>query len=197
MAQHTVDKALDVHRGKINAKYPCRTWFLRLVGTNPAIDSSAGSDTLEQSQVIATKDAMNISRNYGLEYDDAMYLVRNYGSDAAKSLCELGKGRDSLVPLVPHQRVLKAELQWAIENEMAETVCDVIGHRTRLAFVEPNNTRRILSDIVEEIGAIKNWSNERKITEFEEATRFLSTMTYAGSVEPKTARKRTYAPVAE
>ena len=197
MAEHTIDKALDVHRAKIHAKHPCRTWLLRLVGTNQNIDSSAGSDTMEQSQVIATKDAMNLSRDYGLEYDDAMYLIRNYGSDAAKSLCDLGKSRDSLVPLVPHQRVLKAELQWAIEHEMAETVCDVIGHRTRLAFVEPNHTKKILSDIVEEIGALKNWSNERKIREFEEATKFLSTMTYAGSVEAKTVRKRTYAPVAE
>jgi glycerol-3-phosphate dehydrogenase len=78
---------------------------------------------------------------------------------------------------------------------MAETVSDVIGHRTRLAFVEPNNTRRILSDIVEELGAIKNWSTERKIKEFDEATKFLATMTYAGSVEPKEVRRRTYARV--
>lgn len=155
----------------------------------------AGSDSLTQSQVIATRDAMNLSRNFGIEYDDAMYLVRNYGSQAALDVCELGKARNSLTPLVPHQRVLKAELQWAVEHEMAETVCDVIGHRTRLAFVEPNNTRRILSDIVEELGAIKNWSTERKIKEFDEATKFLATMTYAGSVEPKEVRRRTYARV--
>jgi glycerol-3-phosphate dehydrogenase len=195
MAEHTVDKALEVHRGKIHAKHPCRTWFLKLIGTNPEIDSMAGSDSLTQSQVIATRDAMNLSRNFGIEYDDAMYLVRNYGSQAALDVCELGKARNSLTPLVPHQRVLKAELQWAVEHEMAETVCDVIGHRTRLAFVEPNNTRRILSDIVEELGAIKNWSTERKIKEFDEATKFLATMTYAGSVEPKEVRRRTYARV--
>ncbi len=196
MAEHTVDRALDVHRGKIHAKYPCRTWFLRLTGTNAEIDSSAGSDTLAQSQVIATKDAINLSRDFGIEYDDAVYLVRNYGSVAARGVCELGKSKNSLVPLVPHQHVLKAELQWAVEHEMAETVCDVIGHRTRLAFIEPNNTRRILSDVVEELGALKNWSTERKIREFEEASQFLSTMTYSGSIEPSILRKRAYASVA-
>lgn len=197
MAAHTVDKALEVHRGKIYAKHPCRTWFLRLIGTDLAVDSSAGSDSLTQSQVIGTRTAINLAREYAIEYDDAVYLVRNYGSTNAKALCEIGKKHDSLVPLVPHQRMLRAELQWAIEHEMAETVCDVIGHRTRMAFVEPNHTRRILSDIVEEIGKLKGWSTERKIREFEEATKFLSTMVYAGSVEPKISRNRSYVPVVE
>ena len=197
MAQHTVDKALEVHRAKIHAKHPCRTWFLRLVDTDPEVDSTAGADTLTKSQVVGTRTAMCLARDYGIEYDDAVYLVRNYGSKNATKLCDLGKAKNSLVPLVPNQRIMKAELQWAIEHEMAETVCDVIGHRTRLAFVDPNQTRRILSDVVEEIGALKGWSNERKIKEFDEATKFLATMVYAGSIEPKVSRNRAYVPVVE
>ena len=197
MAEHTVDKVLEHHRGKIHAKNPCRTWFLRLVGSDPSIDSTAGSNTLSDSEVIGTKTALNLSREFGIEFDDASYLVRNYGSADAKKVCELGKAKDSLTPLIPKQHVLKAELQWAVEHEMAETVADVIGHRTRLAFIDPKETRRILSDIVEEIGGLKNWSTDRKIQEFDDASKFLATMMYSGSVEPKTVRKRSYTPVAE
>ena len=197
MAEHTVDKALEVHRSKIRAKHPCRTWFLRLLGSDPSVDSLAGSNTMTESEVHGTKAALNIARDYGLEMEDASYLVRNYGIADAVGVCEIGKARNSLNPLIPNQRIMRAELEWAAKNEMAETVTDIIGHRTRLAFVDPKETKRILSDIVEEIGALKQWSTDRKIQEFEQASSFLATMEYSGSVQPETVRRRAYIPVAE
>lgn len=195
MAEHTVDKALEVHRSKIHAKHPCRTWFLRLVGADDSIDSSGGANTISSAEVVGTKAAIEISREYGIEYDDATYLVRNYGSLNAKDVCEVGKARNSLTPVIPNQNIMMAELQWAVEHEMAETVSDVIGHRTRLAFVDPKETKKVLSDIVEVIGDLKNWSTDRKIKEYEDASKFLATMEYAGSVEHKVVRKRSYEPV--
>jgi glycerol-3-phosphate dehydrogenase len=194
MAQHTVDKALDFHRGKIHAKYPCRTWFLRLLGSDDSVNSMAGSDSMAAAEVVATKTCIELAREFGLEYDDASYLVRNYGSIHARQLCALGKANNSLIPVIPNQHILKAEIQWAIEHEMAETVTDVIGHRTRLAFIDPKETRRVLSDIVDEIGNRKGWSTERRIKEHDDAIAFLKTMTYEGSGEsPAIVRKRTYA----
>ena len=197
MAEHTVDKALDVHRGKVHAKYPCRTWFLKLVGADESIDSTGGSNTVSSSEVVGTKAAMELARKFGIEYDDATYLVRNYGSVHAKDVCELGAKRDALSTVVPNQSIMMAEIHWAVEHEMAETVTDVIGHRTRLAFVEPKETRRVLSDIVEVVAGLKGWGTERKIQEFDEASKFLSTMEYAGSVEAPVVRKRAYQPVAQ
>ena len=195
MAEHTVDKALSVHRAKIHAKYPCRTWFLKLFGADHAINSDGGSSTVSSSEVLATKVSMELARDYGIEYDDATHLVRNYGTMHARDVCEMGKSNKSLVPVIPNQSILMAELEWAVAHEMAETVTDVIGHRTRLAFVDPRETKRVLSEIVEVIGAMKGWSTDRKIKEFEDASKFISTMEYSGSVEPKTVRKRAYEPV--
>ena len=193
MAQHTVDKALDVHRSKIHAKFPCRTWFLRLLGSDYGIDSTAGSNTIASADVIGTKSSIELAREYGIEYDDASHLVRNYGSKHAKEICEIGAKTNSLVPVIPNQHIMKAEIRWAVDHEMAETVSDVIGHRTRLAFIDPRETQRVLSDLVDDIGNIKNWSNERRINEFNDAKRFLNTMMYEGAPEAAPAsRKRTY-----
>ena len=186
MAEHTVDKALNVHRGKIHAKHPCRTWFLKLIGTHGSASDEVG----------ATKTALHLARDFQLEFDDAVYLVRNYGCTLARSVCEMGKANKSLQPIIPNQRVLKAELQWAVEHEMAESVTDVIGHRTRLAFIDPRETKRVLGDIVEEIGRLKQWSTERKIVEYESSARFLDSMTYEGGSDlPASMRKRVYAPI--
>jgi glycerol-3-phosphate dehydrogenase len=152
---------------------------------------------MTESEVHGTKAALNLAREFGIDMEDSAYLVRNYGIADAKKVCEIGTAKNSLNPLIPNQRVMRAELEYAAKYEMAETVCDIIGHRTRLAFVEPRETRRILSDIVEEIGSFKNWSTDRKIAEFEQASHFLSTMEYAGSVQPETVRRRSYIPVAE
>jgi len=194
MAQHTVDKALDVHRGKIHAKHPCRTWFLRLLGSDDSINSLAGSNSMATSEVVATKTCIELAREYGIEYDDAAHLVRNYGSMHARELCQLGKTNNSLTPMIPNQHILKAEIQWAVEHEMAETVTDVIGHRTRLAFIDPRETKRVLSDIVDDMGNRKGWTTEKRIKEYDDAVAFLKTMTYEGSGEaPAIVRKRTYA----
>ena len=189
MAEHTVDKALAVHRGKIHAKHPCRTWMLKLVGTDEESDETS-------SEVVALRSALALSRDFGIEYDDATHLVRNYGGVHARDICKAGKERNTLQPVIPNQRVLKAELQWAAEHEMAETVSDVIGNRTRLAFIDPRATKSILSEIVEEIGAVKNWNIERKIAEFEEASTFLDSMMYQGTLGSPDQQKRQYVPVA-
>lgn len=193
MAQHTVDKALDVHRAKIHARHPCRTWFLRLLGSDYGIDSTAGSNTIASADVIATKSSIDLARDYGIEYDDASHLVKNYGSKHAKEICEVGTKTGTLIPVIPNQHILKAEIRWAVDHEMAETVSDVIGHRTRLAFIDPRETQRVLSELVDEIGNIKNWSNERRVKEYDDAKTFLGTMMYEGAPDAVLApRKRTY-----
>jgi glycerol-3-phosphate dehydrogenase len=197
MAEHTVDKALESHRGKIHAKYPCRTWFLKLIGADHGIDSLGGSATVTDYEVVGTKSALALAREYGLEYDDAMALVHNYGSVQAKEVCEIGKAENSLLPIIPNQKILHAEISFAVKNEMAETVTDVIANRTRLAFIDPVETKNVLSPIVDKMGDLKGWSNERRIREFEQATAFLDTMTHPNAKPQAGAlRRRTYENIA-
>jgi glycerol-3-phosphate dehydrogenase len=58
-----------------------------------------------------------------------------YGSDAAqiKKLC---KEDESLIELIhPYLPNIKAEIIWAVQNEMAQTVEDVLARRTRILFL--------------------------------------------------------------
>ncbi len=143
--------------------------------------------------VIGTKTSIDLAREFGIEYDDANHLVRNYGSKHAREICQVGSKTGELQPIIPNQHIMKAEIRWAVDHEMAETVSDVIGHRTRLAFIDPRETQQVLSDLVEDIGNMKNWSNERRIKEYDDAKKFLSTMIYEGAPEAQLAqRKRTY-----
>ncbi len=196
MAEQTVDKALEYHRGKVHATYPCRTWFLKLLGTDPAIDSFGGAATVTDYEVVATKTALKLAKEYGLEYDDTMALIRHYGSLVAKEVCQLGKGDNSLTPVIPNQSILHAELAWAVRREMAESVTDVIANRTRLAFIDPVETKRVLSDIVDTIGNLKEWSNERRVIEFEKATAFLDTMIHHTPTQTPNLRRRSYESIA-
>jgi glycerol-3-phosphate dehydrogenase len=174
MAEHTVDRALQFHRQRIHAPHPCRTWFLSLHGSDLTIDSTAGSDSIASAEVNSIKASLALTRQFGLNPDDATYLVRNYGPVLATELCKLG----NLEKIVPTQPVVRAELEWAVRHEMAETVADVIGHRTRLAFVDPDQTLRVLDEIVDFIGNIKEWSTERRLQEYDGAKRLLDTMRY-------------------
>ena len=182
MAEQTVDKALAKHRGKIHAKFPCRTWFIKLFG-------SEVSDV--PAPILANQTCLHLCREFGIESDDASHLVRNYGPVNAREICAMGL----LDPLVPNQRILKAEVQWAVQHEMAETVVDVIGNRTRLAFIDPKATREILEDIVEQIGEVKKWTTQRKIEEFDSASMFLESMMYKGSVCSDAPKRRSYVPI--
>ena len=58
-----------------------------------------------------------------------------YGSDAAhiKKLC---KSDETLIELIhPYLPNIKAEIIWAVQNEMAQTVEDVLARRTRILFL--------------------------------------------------------------
>ncbi|MGF2411657.1 glycerol-3-phosphate dehydrogenase/oxidase [Ferruginibacter sp.] len=59
-----------------------------------------------------------------------------YGSDALaiKNLCKQDKTLSELIhPLLPN---IKAEIIWAVQNEMAITVEDVLARRTRILFLD-------------------------------------------------------------
>ena len=62
--------------------------------------------------------------------------LRFYGADA-KSIKELCKKDPALSELIhPSSTYIKAEIIWAVQNEMAMTVEDVLARRTRLLFLD-------------------------------------------------------------
>ena len=86
-------------------------------------------------------------------------LTRRYGAEGAAVLA-LAEGRPELLePLAPGVPVIGAEVVWAVREEGALTVDDVLERRTRVGLVpawraaaEPT-TRRLLAELLQEIPA--------------------------------------------
>ena len=67
------------------------------------------------------------------DYSDALYY---YGSDAVqiRKICNENQSLSELIhPGLPN---IKAEIIWAVHNEMAQTVEDVLARRTRILFLD-------------------------------------------------------------
>ena len=161
MAQAAVDAA--VKQGKLKTTHPCRTWGIRLIGSHGDMN--------------VTTLAMHLGREFNLSSDDAAYLARNYGADA-EALCDHAVASNSMVHALPNQPFIVGELLWAFRREMAQRVVDAIARRCRMAFIDPNETRKVLPQLVDQIGEWQNWSIQRRLAELEMAELFLETMTY-------------------
>jgi glycerol-3-phosphate dehydrogenase len=71
-----------------------------------------------------------------IEYNDKNDPLHTYGSDAIaiKDLCKQDKSLSELIhPSLPN---IKAEIIWAVQHEMAQTVEDVLARRTRMLFLD-------------------------------------------------------------
>ncbi len=116
MAQDTVDAVVKHLGGRAPAgARRCRTKRLALVG-------SSGLDALR---------APGAAARFGVADDTFAALVGRHGGETPAVLA-LASGRpellEALVPGLPHLRV---EALWAVRNEMAMTVDDVLSRRTR------------------------------------------------------------------
>jgi glycerol-3-phosphate dehydrogenase len=86
-------------------------------------------------------------------------LTRRYGAEAPAVLA-LANGRPELLePIAPGVPVIGAEVRWAVEQEGALTVDDVLERRTRVGLVpawraaaEPT-ARRLMDELAEEVPA--------------------------------------------
>jgi glycerol-3-phosphate dehydrogenase len=160
MAEAAVNKAIKI--GSLNPKHPCRTWGLRLIGSH-------GGDHPD-----AVSLGMHLEREFNLGTDAAAYLARNYGPDA-EALCDQAAASDTLLHMIPNHPFILAELKWAFSREMAQTVVDAIARRCRMAFIDPEETRKVLPQLVDRIGEWQQWSIQRRLKELE---MFLDTMSY-------------------
>jgi len=116
MAEDTVDEALKhLPAAARSGAQRCRTARLALRGAR-------GSAELL---------APGVARRHGLDEDCFAALVRRHGNETPAVL-ELAAGRPELLePLVPGVPQLRVEAIWAVRQEMAVTLDDVLSRRTR------------------------------------------------------------------
>lgn len=78
--------------------------------------------------------------------------------------------------LASRHPVLVAEVVFAVEQEYAETVVDILARRTRLAFLDSNAAREAVPTVVAVMASLLHWDAARQAKETAAAHKFLDTM---------------------
>lgn len=96
--------------------------------------------------------ARGLERSFALAPLAAARLARLYGSEA-EDVARLGAA-----PVLAGGRVLEGEIVWAVEQEGAAAVCDVIYRRTRAALYEPAEREALVAPVAEGMAKRLGWS---------------------------------------
>lgn len=110
---------------------------------------------------------------YGSEYSEKVikHLILNYGSEY-KKICSLGAAETELGKLVKESdEVLQAEVLYAVREEMAQKLSDVILRRTDLGSAG-NPGDRVLYDCADIMGYELQWDQSRKHKEVEQVKKY-------------------------
>ena len=161
MARDVVDAALDAaYEGAIRGGQgqgiararPSRTEELALIGAagRPALDA-----------LVDTLAGRFAASGGGLERRHAVRLVARHGTQAT-DVVGLGERLGLLRPLGPEIDHLEAEVAWAVREELALGVADVLVRRTRLAQELPDRGAAIAPRVAEIVGAQLGWSRRAR-----------------------------------
>lgn len=165
MAQDALDHIIQQRIGGVTQERPCRTKQMKLF---PAIDADNQGGDLQNFP-------RRLQKQYNLSYEQACHLVNNYGYQA-KVLCELGKEKKLLEPLVPNEEFLKVEVLFAVRYELAQTCSDVLGRRLRVAFIDADAAKKAIGYVADIMAEELRWTSDRKAAEVASGLEYLNTM---------------------
>lgn len=113
-------------------------------------------------------DALGASlvREHGLEPRIAQRLVDRHGTEAS-AIVALGVECDLLRPLGDGIAQLEAEVVWAVREELALSLDDVLARRTRLAPELADRGRAIAPRVAELLGRELGWDAARQAAEID------------------------------
>ena len=163
MAEELVDAVVaDLHdRGLLRSRPACVTSAQRCCGA-PGI--AGGTEALEGWQSGASA---ALAREAGLPPDCARHLASAYGT-AAGGLAALIAREPGLGRRIGEGRpFVRAEIRWAVEQEMCRSAADFLARRTQLRFVEHMGLD-VLDTVVEELGDCLGWGSEVRRRQAEE-----------------------------
>jgi glycerol-3-phosphate dehydrogenase len=155
MAQDTVDAVVTALGRR---PLPCVTKQLRLHGAGagghaPARAGGAGSSDRSPG----TTDAGAV----------AAHLAGRFGTDTPEVLAVADDRPQLLEPLVPGLRYLEAEAVYAVREEMAGSVADVLDRRTRASLRDMRGAADAAARVAELIGPELGWEPARMEAEAE------------------------------
>lgn len=152
MAEDTVDAVVDA-LGRRSLR--CVTKDLRLRGAGPgghAVPQPGGGDL---SAGAPTSAAASV----------ATHLASRYGTETPDVLAVTDGRPDLLDPLVPGLHYLQAEAVYAVRNEMACSVADVLDRRTRSSLRDARGAASAAGRVATLIGPELGWDSDRMASE--------------------------------
>jgi glycerol-3-phosphate dehydrogenase len=144
MAEDTVDAASGV-LGRATGR--CVTKNLRLRGATPPNSS-------KPTAVVAAPDADSAGAV-------AAHLAGRYGTETPAVLATADNKPELLDPLVPGLHYLAAEAVYAVEDEMAYSLSDVLDRRTRASLRDARGAADAAPAVASLIGPLLGWDNSR------------------------------------
>lgn len=159
MAQKVVDLVADTLRKTEGRDVPsCRTQDEPISGGDFAAHGDFPSYDRFRSHMIEEGIRLGASR------DDAEYLVDVYGGNTPliyRTAAASEHGEAS-------ERLLAAEIDYAVTHEMAVTARDFLIRRTGLLFFDRKRAARIAGFVVDQMAVRLGWSGERRARELAE-----------------------------
>ncbi len=110
--------------------------------------------------------AARLAREHELGAEATASLVDRHGTEAA-GLVAMGRERDLLRPLLDGHPFLEAEIVWAVEQELAVTMDDLLARRIRLAPVLCDRGESVADRVADIAGGILGWDWQRRRQEIE------------------------------
>ena len=105
--------------------------------------------------------AARLARDEGLDPEVTQSLVDRHGTEAPEVI-RRGRAADLLRPLVDGFPHLEAEVAWAVEEEHALSLDDLLARRLRLVQELRDRGEAIAPRVAEAAGAVLGWDEERR-----------------------------------
>tara|TARA_R110002072_G_scaffold89232_5_gene200000 strand:+ start:24967 stop:26568 length:1602 start_codon:yes stop_codon:yes gene_type:complete len=112
--------------------------------------------------------ALDLTQSFPMADEQAERLVKLYG---AESHAVLSLGSQTLLP---EGSVVSGEVSWAIEEEGAQNLEDVLYRRTRAALYSPAESLELVAPIAELMSARLGWSTDRRDQEIAQVNKLLA-----------------------
>ncbi len=164
MAEDTVDHVAR----RLGRHERCRTRSLPLRGATP-VDATTG-DAAPAASDLATAVAGHLAGRYGSE---------------TPAVLALAEGRPELLePLVPGLRYVGAEALYAVEEEMALSLEDILDRRTRASFRDARATAEAAGKVAALVGPALGWDEDRIRREAEDYVRRIRAVLVGAGLDP-------------
>lgn len=152
MAKRLIDQLLEHYDQRLPGSFrPCRTAETPLAGGE-----------IGGFSVYLKAESPGLTSRWGLSEETVENLIRSYGRNHLDILA-LGIGdRKLLEPLGSGCRVLKAEVVYAVEDEMALTLEDFMSRRTGLMHFDSRAGLAVVDAAAGLMGALLGWKRSRR-----------------------------------